>query len=167
MAGAILALAVGLSRLGRSGAHAVGRLAEEAPRCGGRGERLITTYASWQWMFAINVPLGIVAFGFAWRLITESATGTPPPLDRLGVVLTCGALGGVTYAGQVVSDGTPRWTLAIALAVASASLFAVGTWHLLPGRAAPQARVDDSAARAGARTVRDSCRKPTPIPVSS
>jgi EmrB/QacA subfamily drug resistance transporter len=98
-----------------------------APLAGG----IITTYASWQWMFAINVPLGIVALGFAWRLITHTATGTPPSLDKLGVVLTCGALGAITYAAQVVSDGTPRWTLAVALAVASAVLFVAGTRHLL------------------------------------
>ena len=63
-----------------------------APLAGG----VITTYASWQWMFAINVPLGIVALAFAWRLITDTATGTPPPQDKLGVALTCGALGAIT-----------------------------------------------------------------------
>jgi hypothetical protein len=82
-------------------------------------------------MFVINVPLGIVAFAFAWRLITQTATGRPPPLDRLGVLLTCGALGGLTYAGQVVSDGTPDWTLAIVLALASAAAFAGAARHLL------------------------------------
>jgi MFS family permease len=46
-------------------------------------------------------------------------------------VLTCGALGAITYAAQVVSDGTPRWTLAIVLVVAAAVLFAAGTRHLL------------------------------------
>ena len=46
-------------------------------------------------------------------------------------MLTCGALGAITYAAQVVSDGTPRWTLAIVLALASAALFVAGTWHLL------------------------------------
>ncbi|MGZ4278983.1 MAG: MFS transporter, partial [Solirubrobacteraceae bacterium] len=98
-----------------------------APLAGG----VITTYASWQWMFAINVPLGIVALAFAWRLITDTATGTPPPLDKLGVVLTCGALGAITYAGQVVSDGTPRWALAVVLVVAAAALSVAGAWHLL------------------------------------
>src|SRR6185312_5183302 len=98
-----------------------------APLAGG----VITTYASWQWMFAINVPLGIVALAFAWRLITDRATGTPPPLDKLGVLLTCGAVGTITYAAQVVSDGTPRWALAILLTGASAALFCAGTWHLL------------------------------------
>jgi hypothetical protein len=86
-------------------------------------------------MFVINVPLGVIALGFAWRLITETATGDPPPLDKVGVILTCGALGCLTYAGQVVSDGTPDWTVAIALALAAAGLFGAGTWHLLHSRA--------------------------------
>jgi EmrB/QacA subfamily drug resistance transporter len=98
-----------------------------APLAGG----LITTYTSWRWMFVINVPLGIVALGFAWRLITATATGSPPPLDRLGVVLTCGALGCLTYSGQVVSDGTPNWALGIALGVAALTLAGIGAVHLL------------------------------------
>ena len=36
-----------------------------APLAGG----LITTYASWHWIFLINVPLGVVAFCVAWRLV--------------------------------------------------------------------------------------------------
>jgi len=98
-----------------------------APLAGG----VITTYASWRWMFVINIPLGIVAFAFAWRLITETATGHPPPLDRVGVLLTCGALGCLTYGGQVVADGTPDWALAIVLALAALGLAGVGAWHLL------------------------------------
>src|SRR5579862_9407412 len=63
-----------------------------APLAGG----LITTYASWHWMFLINVPLGVIAFFFAWRLVTDgpASSGAPPPLDWAGVVLTCLGLGG-------------------------------------------------------------------------
>jgi MFS family permease len=70
-----------------------------APLAGG----LITTYASWQWMFVINLPLGAAAFVVAWRLIDATATESPPPLDRLGVLLTCTGLGGATYAGALLA----------------------------------------------------------------
>ena len=102
-----------------------------APLAGG----IITTYASWRWMFVINVPLGIVALWFAWRLITGSAAAAAARLDRLGVVLTCGALGGLTYAGQLVAQRSPDWTLAIALAAAAAVLLAAAGLHLLRTRA--------------------------------
>jgi EmrB/QacA subfamily drug resistance transporter len=98
-----------------------------APLAGG----VITTYASWRWMFLINVPLGIVAFCVAWRLIAATTTEAPPPLDRVGVVLTCGALGGLTYTGQLLSGRAPDWTLVLALGVASAGLLAAAAWHLL------------------------------------
>ena len=53
-----------------------------APLAGG----LITTYATWHWMFLINVPLGIVAFAVATRLIgtCRARGGVTAPLDWLG-----------------------------------------------------------------------------------
>src|SRR5580658_8599858 len=77
-----------------------------APLAGG----LLTTYASWHWIFLINAPLGVIAFGVAWRLITGSGSGpgtAPPPLDWAGVVLTCVGLGGLTYAAHLLSLAAP------------------------------------------------------------
>jgi MFS family permease len=52
-----------------------------APLAGG----LITTYASWHWMFLINVPLGVIAFFAAGRLVTDSPpAGGGPPAARPG-----------------------------------------------------------------------------------
>ena len=102
-----------------------------APLAGG----LITTYASWQWMFVINVPLGVVAFVVAWRLIDATATEEPPPLDRLGVVLTCTGLGCVAYAGELLARERPDWALAVVLAAASAVLLAAAARHLLRAEA--------------------------------
>ena len=62
------------------------------------------------------MPLGAVAFVVAWRLIDATATASPPRLDRLGVLLTCTGLGGVTYAGELLARG---WGLVIALALAT------------------------------------------------
>ena len=69
-----------------------------APLAGG----LITTYASWRWLFLINVPLGVLAFVAAWRLIESLEGPPPPPLDRVGVVLTGAGLAGLTWAAHLV-----------------------------------------------------------------
>jgi predicted MFS family arabinose efflux permease len=98
-----------------------------APLAGG----LLTTYASWHWIFLINAPLGVIAFGAAWRLVTGSGPGAaPPPLDWAGVVLTCAGLGGLTYTARLLSLAGPPAGQTAAFAVASAGVLAVAVWHL-------------------------------------
>jgi EmrB/QacA subfamily drug resistance transporter len=102
-----------------------------APLAGG----VITTYASWQWMFVINVPLGAIAFAVAWRLIDATATDDPPPLDRLGVLLSCTGLGLATYAGEQLSRARPDWVLVGVLGTVAAALLAAAARHLLRSEA--------------------------------
>ncbi len=102
-----------------------------APLAGG----LITTYASWHWMFLINVPLGAVAFAVAWRLVPagplRAADGAAPrPLDWAGVVLTCAGLGGLAYAAHLVALPTPPAVQTAAFGAASVALLAGAVWHL-------------------------------------
>jgi EmrB/QacA subfamily drug resistance transporter len=78
-----------------------------APLAGG----IITTYAGWRWLFVINVPLGVVAFIAARRLVPVSETSEPPPLDVLGVGLTCVGLGALTGTAALASTPAPRWGL--------------------------------------------------------
>jgi EmrB/QacA subfamily drug resistance transporter len=98
-----------------------------APLVGG----LITDYASWHWIFLINVPLGALAFAAALRLIESPPVPTPPRLDRLGVLLTCVGLGGLTYAADLLSRPSPRWALVGAIALAAAVFLAAAVRHLL------------------------------------
>ena len=97
-----------------------------APLAGG----LITTYASWHWIFLINVPLGAVAFCVAWRLVRGGETGAPPPLDLAGVLLTCAGLGALTYAAHLVSQPAPPPVATAAFGLVSAALLAAAVWHL-------------------------------------
>jgi MFS family permease len=101
-----------------------------APLAGG----LITTYASWHWIFLINVPLGVVAFALAWRLVTgqhgAAAAGPPPPLDWAGMGLTCAGLGGLTYTAHLVSLPAPPAGETAACAAVSAALLALAVRHL-------------------------------------
>jgi EmrB/QacA subfamily drug resistance transporter len=97
-----------------------------APLAGG----LLTTYASWHWIFLINAPLGVVAFIVAWRLVKNTNTAAPPPLDWAGVLLTCLGLGGLTYFAHLVSLSSPPLAQTVAFGVASAALLAGAVRHL-------------------------------------
>jgi EmrB/QacA subfamily drug resistance transporter len=87
-----------------------------APAVGG----LLSTYASWRWIFLINVPLGVVALVLGRRLVPDVRAERPDPLDRWGFALT--ALGvtalviGLEALGKPVIDTT---TTVIALTLAA------------------------------------------------
>ena len=98
-----------------------------APLAGG----LITTYATWHWMFLINVPLGIVAFTVATRLIENlPGTGLAAPLDWLGVLLTCAGLGGLTYTAHLVSGANPPVPETTGFGIGSLILLSLAIVHL-------------------------------------
>ena len=98
-----------------------------APLAGG----LITTYATWPWMFLINVPLGIVAFTVAARLIKNlPGTGVTAPLDWPGVLLTCAGLGGLTYTAHLVAGADPPASQAIGFGAGSLILLFLAIVHL-------------------------------------
>ncbi|WP_375479286.1 MFS transporter [uncultured Jatrophihabitans sp.] len=98
-----------------------------APLAGG----LITTYASWRWIFLINVPLGAVALVAAVRLLPASPRGDVPPLDWKGVGLTCTGLGGLTYTAHLLSISTSSWTPIVVLGTLSALVLAGTVRYLL------------------------------------
>jgi EmrB/QacA subfamily drug resistance transporter len=91
----------------------------------------ITTYASWRWLFTINVPLGAVAFLVAVRLVPHLPRSVTPRLDWVGVALTCTGLGGLTYAASQVSEPTIPWSATGIIASISLVIIAGTAWHLL------------------------------------
>ncbi len=48
---------------------------------------LILTYASWHWLFFVNVPVGLAAIAFAWRVLPRDETTLARRLDLLGFLL--------------------------------------------------------------------------------
>jgi EmrB/QacA subfamily drug resistance transporter len=80
--------------------------------------------ASWQWIFWLNVPIGLIALPFAWTKLAESR-GPATRVDIPGVVLaSLGLLGIVT---GVVRGNAHGWTSASVLGaiVAGAVLMAL------------------------------------------
>jgi EmrB/QacA subfamily drug resistance transporter len=98
-----------------------------APLLGG----LLTTYFSWHWMFFINIPIGIAAFAVAWRLIEQTGKAPSAPLDVMGMVLTCTALGGLTWGAHMIAESsysTAKGAMTLAISV---GVMGVAVWHLL------------------------------------
>ncbi|MDV2482206.1 DHA2 family efflux MFS transporter permease subunit [Methanoculleus sp. Wushi-C6] len=87
---------------------------------------LLTQYLSWNWIFYINVPVGIVAVLLGSYAIPAGRTagGAPSPFDRLGAVLIFVGLGSLIYA---VSEGSALgWTDPAILAALAAAGIALG-----------------------------------------
>ena len=47
----------------------------------------ITTYASWPWIFIINVPIGVLGFFMVRRYVENVRAEAPDPFDFIGMTL--------------------------------------------------------------------------------
>ncbi|MGH2860566.1 MAG: MFS transporter [Solirubrobacteraceae bacterium] len=102
-----------------------------APLLGG----VITTYASWHWLFLINLPLGIVALLIAWRIVHPPALPEPGRLDLVGLGLTSTGLGGLTFTADLLAKSNTDWLLIAAIGVPALLLFAASLVHLMRAEA--------------------------------
>ncbi len=62
----------------------------------------ITTYASWHWIFIINVPIGFVGMAMATRYIPDLPVQRPPQFDFIGFVLSGLGIGGLAFGLSVM-----------------------------------------------------------------
>ncbi|GAA2636925.1 MFS transporter [Paractinoplanes durhamensis] len=98
-----------------------------APALGG----FLSEYASWRWIFLINLPLGVVALLLSFRLVPDVRSDDPGPLDWRGFLLVAGGIAALVFGLEGVASAHPRWALVIgALLVAAAALTATVV-HLL------------------------------------
>ncbi|MFD5447601.1 MFS transporter [Streptomyces sp. NPDC003470] len=72
----------------------------------------LTEHISWQWIFWLNVPLGLALLPLA-RLRLAESHGTGAPLDLPGTLLASGGLFGVVYG--LVRGPVDGWTGAVVL----------------------------------------------------
>jgi len=101
-----------------------------APALGG----LLSTYASWRWIFLINLPLGAAGLLLARRLVPEIRADDPGRLDRFGFLLAAAGVGALVAGLESVASPHPAvLPSAVALAVAVVALAAL-VRHLLRAR---------------------------------
>ena len=67
------------------------------PICGPPLGGLITTYASWHWIFLINVPIGIMGIAMASRFIANARVERHDPFDFVGFLLSGLAIAGLAF----------------------------------------------------------------------
>jgi len=90
----------------------------------------LTSYASWRWIFYLNLPLGVIALALAWWLIPDKRAAEQRPFDWPGFLLSGSALLLLTWGAEVVGGQNPDWNEAGACLLAGALLLAALGWHL-------------------------------------
>jgi EmrB/QacA subfamily drug resistance transporter len=92
---------------------------------------ILTDALSWEWIFFVNVPVGVVAMGIAPLLLTESRDARVRSFDLPGAALVTAGLSMLVYA--ITQTGQKGWLSAETLGVAGiaiALLVAFVAWEL-------------------------------------
>jgi EmrB/QacA subfamily drug resistance transporter len=102
---------------------------------------ILTDALSWEWIFFLNVPVGVAAFALAPLLLNESRDASVRSFDALGAVLVTGGLSALVYA--ITQAGNNGWGSARTIG------FFVGSAVLLAGFAGWERRHPEPLMRFG------------------
>ena len=91
----------------------------------------ITTYASWHWIFFLNVPLGIIGMALSSRLIPNLKDDDVKPFDWIGFILSASACMSFVYGMELVGRQTAHWKPTAAYLIAGCVLGLFSVLHLL------------------------------------
>ena len=96
----------------------------------------ITTYASWRWIFFLNVPFGIAALIAVILLVRNEREATAKRLDLVGFVLSGAALTAILYGTELASQQDASVLTAVGIVVLGIVLGAVTIRHAARRQAA-------------------------------
>lgn len=89
---------------------------------------LILTWLDWHWIFLVNVPVGLIAILFAWRVLPKDAPAAPRRLDLLGLAMISPGLALLMESLVALSHQQPSAPYSL---VASLILLGGFVWHAL------------------------------------
>jgi MFS family permease len=101
----------------------------------------ITTYASWHWIFLINVPIGLIGIVLVTRYIENIKAEVPERFDFPGMLLSGTAVAGLTFGLSVAGFEIVPWP--VVLLIIGIGLVALG-FYLAYARRAPAPILDFS-----------------------
>jgi len=100
---------------------------------------LLVTYADWRWIFAINVPVGVLGIVLITLYVEDIREAQPGRLDWVGLILSGAALCGITFGSEMLGRGVaPAWAVATCLAFGVAA----GWAYLKHSRSRPDPLLD-------------------------
>jgi EmrB/QacA subfamily drug resistance transporter len=91
---------------------------------------ILTDALSWEWIFFLNVPVGVAAFVLTPLLLNESRDASVRTFDAIGAVLVTSGLSSLVYA--ITQSGSNGWGSAKTLGFLTGSialLGAFGAWE--------------------------------------
>ena len=98
-----------------------------APALGG----VLSTYASWRWIFLVNVPLGVIALVLARRLVPDVRADDPGRLDMRGFLLAATGIAALVFGLEGVAAERPRWAVALGALVFALLALVGAVRHLM------------------------------------
>jgi len=100
------------------------------------GGALVSSPLGWRWIFAINIPIGLIAMLLAQRVVPESKVERPRRFDPVGQLFVAGMLASLTYGiieGPRLGWGSPADAAIFGLA----AICLIGILVYEPRRAEP------------------------------
>lgn len=79
---------------------------------------LVLSVASWPWLFAINLPLGLLAMALGLRAIPADTRVTSHPVDGLTAVLTVGTFAALFFAMTAAAQHAAGEMIVVAMGLA-------------------------------------------------
>ncbi len=101
-----------------------------APVIGPTVGGFITTYASWRWVFFLNVPFGIATLVAAWRIVPNQREATKRRLDVGGFFASGAALICILYGTELASHERTSLVASSGLIGAGILVGAVAVWRM-------------------------------------
>ncbi len=91
----------------------------------------LTTYASWRWIFYLNVPIGLLGIAMAATYIRNIEPAPRRPFDLAGFLLNGTAMASLMFGLDLIAGPGSNWRLAALMILGGAALAAFAARHAL------------------------------------
>jgi EmrB/QacA subfamily drug resistance transporter len=97
----------------------------------------ITTYASWHWIFLINIPIGLLGIALVIRFIDPVRAEELEPFDGVGMLLASLGVAGLAFGLSVAGLDLVPWSVVAALIGGGAIAMTAYVFHARKVKAPP------------------------------